>query len=72
MNAPTTPTSAVDSVYADYMAAETLEQIAYEAYERAPCADLWLAHQAASRQRETSHARYLDVLIAEQHALAQI
>ncbi len=64
--------SSTDSAYADRMAAEALEQIAYEAYHNAPCVELWLAHQAAVKQRNGAHARYLDLLIAEQRELARV
>lgn len=62
--------SATDRAYADKMAAEALEQIAYEAYQRTETPEFWLAHQRAVDGRDTAHARYLDLLIAEQAELA--
>ena len=71
-NTPKVEMSRVDIAYLEKMGAEALEQDAYEVYQANPCAETWMEHQRAVKTREIAHARYLDVLIAEQARLARI
>lgn len=68
----TTVRNEADRAYLEKMGAELLEQEAYERYQENATADAWLEHQEAVKTREIAHARYLDVLIAEQARLARV
>ena len=51
MQSITLTSTNVDALRADWIAAEAIEQIAKEAYEKDAGAELWLAHQRAPRLR---------------------